>query len=182
MRGLSSDALKILCGETLHPGKHRDRRRRKIRRRTGFIIPCRKFSSYRRPFKARTLLDTSYRPILSLKDKDIEQNHLCFGFAGLPFDHEEIYRLSVLSSVLGGGMSSRLFQTLREEKGLCYGIYTFAASHEEAGLFAVHAALAPKSQKEAIKTIVSEIASVAPKWRHRRGGRHGEAPGQGKLF
>ena len=121
------------------------------------------FSGFLRPCQKRDAQEIPYRQAFFLKEKEIEQNHLCFGFPGLRFDSPDVYTLSVLSSIFGGAMSSRLFQTLREEKGLCYGIYSFSVSHEESGLFAIHVALAKKYEKEAIDAIMGEISSAAAK-------------------
>jgi len=71
--------------------------------------------------------------------RDLEQAHLVLGFEGIPFNDPDYYPLSVLSVVLGGGMSSRLFQEVREQRGLVYAIYTFAASYSDSGLFGVYA-------------------------------------------
>jgi predicted Zn-dependent peptidase len=74
-----------------------------------------------------------------LVERDLEQVHLVLGFDGVPYDHPDYYTISVLSSLLGGGMSSRLFQEVREKRGLVYSIYTFASSYRDGGLFGIYA-------------------------------------------
>ena len=66
----------------------------------------------------------AYQPSLFLRDKEIEQNHLCLSFPGVSLVSEDRFAMNLLSSILGGGMSSRLFQSVREQNGLCYSIYT----------------------------------------------------------
>ncbi len=75
---------------------------------------------------------------LCLKDKSTEQVHFCLGTAGFPQHSQDKYALAALDSVLGGGMSSRLFQEIRESRGLAYAIGSYSASYREAGLFAVY--------------------------------------------
>jgi predicted Zn-dependent peptidase len=66
-----------------------------------------------------------------------------------------------MSGILGGGMSSRLFQTLREERGLCYSVYAFTAAHQETGLFGVYLALNKRAQTEALRVMLSELRRFA---------------------
>ena len=74
-----------------------------------------------------------YQPSFTIKTKDIEQNHLCLAFPGIAAGSPDRYRMQVLSNILGGGMSSRLFQRVREQKGLCYTIYSFSSAHRDTG-------------------------------------------------
>jgi predicted Zn-dependent peptidase len=67
------------------------------------------------------------------------------------------FALQILSEILGGGMSSRLFQTVREKRGLCYSIYTYGTSFIDTGLFSVYTALGKATEREAIGVIVDEI-------------------------
>jgi predicted Zn-dependent peptidase len=71
--------------------------------------------------------------------RDLEQVHLTLGFEGVSFSDPDYFPLSVLSTVLGGGMSSRLFQEVREERGLVYSIYSFTSSYLDGGLFGIYA-------------------------------------------
>lgn len=80
-----------------------------------------------------------YQPQTLLINKEIEQNHLCLAFEGLPSNHDERYVYHLMHSILGGGMSSHLFQTIREQQGLCYSIYTFPATHMDCGLLSIYA-------------------------------------------
>lgn len=77
------------------------------------------------------------------KSKDIEQTHICIGYKGFEIEHKNALELSVACEILGGGMSSRLFQEVREKHGLCYSIYSFADFFPTAGAFGIYAAMSP---------------------------------------
>lgn len=77
------------------------------------------------------------------KQRDTEQMHICIGVQGLPQYHEQAYSLNVLNTILGGGLSSRLFQSIREERGLAYAVYSYLSSYQDAGLFTIYAGTRP---------------------------------------
>lgn len=104
-----------------------------------------------------------YTPAITVKKKPIEQNHLTIAFPSLPYGSEERYALQLLSTVLGAGMSSRLFQKVREEKGLCYSIYSYGAGHADTGMFCIYTALGKETEADAISTILEEVRKVAEK-------------------
>ncbi len=95
----------------------------------------------------------AYRPRIILRPKDIEQNHICLGFPGLPCGSKDKYALQILCSIIGGGMSSRLFQTVREQNGLCYSIYSFRSSYQDAGMLSIYTALGKTTEEKAIPLI-----------------------------
>ena len=90
-----------------------------------------------------------------------EQTSLVIGTTGLSRDDPQRLALSVLSGALGGGMSSRLFQTIREERGLAYSVYSYATSHADTGLFGVYAGCAPGKVRQVIDLVRTELTSVA---------------------
>lgn len=98
-----------------------------------------------------------YQPSLVLREKEIEQNHLCLSFPGEPLLSDRRYAMGLLGSILGGGMSSRLFQTVREENGLCYSIYSFGTSHLDTGLLSVYTGLSPETELKALTLILDEL-------------------------
>lgn len=102
----------------------------------------------------------TYTPVNIMKEKDIEQNHFCIGFDGVALENDDKYPLSVLVNVLGGGMSSRLFQTIREERGLCYSVYSFSTCHIGAGILGVYCALNSAQQEEAMTLVLSELDKI----------------------
>ncbi len=102
-----------------------------------------------------------YTPAVTVKRKAIEQNHLTLAFPGLPYGSDERFTLQLLSSILGGGMSSRLFQQVREQKGLCYSIYSYGASYDETGILAVYTALGSQTERKALDTILHIVRDFA---------------------
>ncbi len=100
---------------------------------------------------------SAYRPCLTLKRKATEQNQLVLGFPGLETASSERFALQLLSGILGGNASSRLFQTVREKYGLCYSVYSFTAGFEDTGLFAVAAATNRDTEARALGLIMDEL-------------------------
>ncbi len=94
-----------------------------------------------------------YHTAVTVRHKDIEQNHLTLAFPGLPYGDSRRYTLQLLSAILGGGMSSRLWQEVREKKGLCYSVYSYGAGHADVGALCVYTATGPDADQEALKTI-----------------------------
>ncbi|ADG82249.1 M16 family metallopeptidase [Thermincola potens] len=97
---------------------------------------------------------------VATKKKDTEQVHLCIGVPGLPLDHEQIYSLYVLNSILGGGISSRLFQEIREERGLAYSVYSYHNSYKDAGLFSIYTGLSLKNIGPVVELITRELKQI----------------------
>lgn len=100
-----------------------------------------------------TFTPALYHPQTIVRPKEIEQNHICLGFPGLPVASEERYALQILCAIVGGGMSSRLFQTVREQNGLCYSIYSFCANHHDTGMVSVYTALGKNTEARAVSLI-----------------------------
>ncbi|HZX68487.1 MAG TPA: insulinase family protein, partial [Candidatus Elarobacter sp.] len=96
-------------------------------------------------------------PGLDVTIDDTEQAYVLLGFPGLGMRDERRYALSVLDTLLGGGMSSRLFQSVREERGLAYEISAFQQGYRSAGLFGVSAGCSPERTQECVDVIVDEI-------------------------
>jgi len=102
-----------------------------------------------------------YTPSITVKKKSIEQNHLTLAVPGLPCGNPERFTLQLLSSILGGGVSSRLFQQVRERLGLCYSVYSYGVSHAETGIFAVYTALGRETERRALDTICQVVRDFA---------------------
>jgi len=94
------------------------------------------------------------------EERDLEQVHVVVGFDGVTYEDPDYYATSVLSTLLGGGMSSRLFQEVREKRGLVYSIYTFASSYNDGGLFGVYAGTGEDEVAELIPVMCDEIVKV----------------------
>jgi predicted Zn-dependent peptidase len=97
------------------------------------------------------------------KTKDTEQAYVVLGSRGLSVRDDRRFTLSVLDTILGGGMSSRLFQEVREKRGLAYSIYSFQQGYRAAGLFGVSAGTAPENVQECVDVIVGEFQKLARK-------------------
>ncbi len=98
-----------------------------------------------------------YHKAAVVKKKDIEQNHLLLVFPGLHANHPKRYVLAALNNILGAGMSSRLFQRVREQSGLCYSIYSFNSLYENTGVLGIYVALGRETQMEALRMIREEL-------------------------
>ena len=96
-------------------------------------------------------------PRLSVLTKDTEQAHILWGVTGLPARHEDRFVLTVLDGVLGGGMASRLFQEIREKRGLAYAVYSFHSHYQDTGEFAVYAGTRPDNAVQVIELIKTEV-------------------------
>jgi Zn-dependent M16 (insulinase) family peptidase len=94
-------------------------------------------------------------------DRDLEQVHLTLGFEGVAFQDPDYFALSVMSTLLGGGMSSRLFQEVREERGLVYAIYSFAASYLDGGLFGIYAGTGEDEAATVVPVICDILSGLA---------------------
>jgi len=94
------------------------------------------------------------------EDRALEQVHLALAFEGMSYHDSDYYAQQVYSTILGGGMSSRLFQEVREKQGLAYSVYSFAASHADTGLFGIYAGTAPERFDALVKTLRTELARM----------------------
>jgi len=92
------------------------------------------------------------------KEKDIEQTHLTLCFPGVQSGSDESYILAIVNTVFGGGMSSKLFQKIREEHGLAYTVYSFLSNFVDTGLFSVYAGLNPNQFDQVYSLILKEIS------------------------
>lgn len=106
---------------------------------------------YDRPFINKSVLT---------RNKDIEQVHLSFGLQGIELGNEELYTLLVINNIFGGGTSSRLFQKIREERGLAYSIYSYPSSYKNIGFSSIYVGLNPQYVKDAVTLIKEEIEEM----------------------
>ncbi|PCI34307.1 MAG: peptidase M16 [Alphaproteobacteria bacterium] len=111
-----------------------------------------------RDFKSDTAV---YQGGVELEDRDLEQVNLLIGFDGISFDDLDYYAAQIMSMVLGGGMSSRLFQEIREKRGLVYSIYSFMQSYVDGGNFAIHAGTGPEQVAELVPVVAAEMHKLA---------------------
>ena len=105
-------------------------------------------------------LEVKYKNDFVIKKKDIEQVHICLGFPGVKNLVEKIYVLAVFNNIFGGGMSSRLYQKIREENGLAYSVFSYNYSYEKVGLFNIYAGINPSKVEDCLKFIIHEIKNL----------------------
>jgi predicted Zn-dependent peptidase len=98
---------------------------------------------------------------INLNGRDLEQVHAILGFKGCSLGSDLLFPYSILGTVLGGGMSSRLFQEVREKRGLVYSINSFTSSFNEVGVLGIYAGMAPSHVQEVIPLIFEELQKVA---------------------
>jgi len=95
-----------------------------------------------------------------IEPKDIEQTHLCLAVHGFSRSHPQRFTLDLLNTVLGGGMSSRLFMEIRERRGLAYDIHSYTEHFSDSGSFGVYAGVHPEKTETAVAAILEELAKI----------------------
>jgi predicted Zn-dependent peptidase len=91
------------------------------------------------------------------RQKDTEQVHLCVGTEGLRLSDDDAYVMQVINTVLGGGLSSRLFQKIREDRGLVYTVFSYHSSYHDTGLFCVYAGLSSANVNQVLEIVMDEL-------------------------
>lgn len=97
---------------------------------------------------------------VNLVERDLEQTLICMGTRALQQDHPDRYALHLLTTILGGGMSSRLFQEIREKKGLAYSVYAYIISHADSGALVVYSGTEQKHCREVIDIALAEMVKL----------------------
>jgi predicted Zn-dependent peptidase len=96
-------------------------------------------------------------PKIIVRNKELEQSHVCLGTPGYPQDHEDRYSSYVLNTILGGSMSSRLFQNVREKRGLAYAVFSGLSAYRDAGSMTIYAGCANDAVGELIDVVIAEL-------------------------
>jgi predicted Zn-dependent peptidase len=99
-------------------------------------------------------------PKVLVRNKELEQSHLCLGVSSYPQNHDDRYSSYVLNTLLGGSMSSRLFQNVREKRGLAYAVFSGLSAYRDAGNFTVYAGCSNEAVSEVIDLVVEELRTV----------------------
>ena len=128
---------------------------KKVNQYCTFNVPSSSFESY------NSVPEVYSKSVF--ESKDIEQVHFCLGMKGVSFDHEDHYKVTMLSTILGGSMSSRLFQKIRERKGWAYSVYAYASFYKYAGLFTIYAGINKTKLLPSLKIIFKEFSNLANK-------------------
>jgi predicted Zn-dependent peptidase len=97
---------------------------------------------------------------VNLSERDLEQTLICMGTRALQQDHPDRYAMHLLTTILGGGMSSRLFQEVREKKGLAYSVYAYVISHADSGALVVYSGTEQKHCREVIDIALAEMVRL----------------------
>lgn len=97
------------------------------------------------------------------KNKDLEQVNLVLGFEGLSYMDKNYYKCQILAAILGGGMSSRLFQEVREKRGLAYSVYSFNYANHDSGLFGIYLGTTEDKTNQALEVISDEVLKITRK-------------------
>lgn len=99
-------------------------------------------------------------PARCIHTKETEQVHLCLGTLSVPQNSPDLYTAHILNNILGGGISSRLFQAIREDRGLAYSVYSYQTNYSDGGLFTVYAGTRPGNTAQVLDLIAENIADV----------------------
>ena len=113
--------------------------------------------------KLITIKKPSFDPIKITRSKKTEQVHLCIGFEGVETDNESFYPLLTMNNIFGGAMSSRLFQNIREDKGLAYSVFSYPSAYQDCGLYSIYAGMKTTQLKTVTGLIMDEIHEIMGK-------------------
>jgi predicted Zn-dependent peptidase len=114
------------------------------------------------PTSTAPLAEAPPRPVACtiIRNKDLEQSHVCLGTSGYQQDHEERYSSYVMNTILGGSMSSRLFQNVREKRGLAYAVFSGLSAYRDTGSMTIYAGCANDAVGELIDVVIGELRKV----------------------
>jgi len=98
--------------------------------------------------------------VVALNQRNLEQMHICLNTPGISISDPRRFACSLLNTILGGNMSSRLFQEVRERRGLAYSVYSFVASHVDTGMFGFYLGVAPNRARESVRLVLDEIQRI----------------------
>jgi predicted Zn-dependent peptidase len=115
----------------------------------------------RRVSEKRGESSSVFRSGLNVITKDLSEAHICLGIKGMPYSSEDRYSMHLLNTIFGSGYSSRLFQNIREKRGLVYSIYSYHMSYSDTGIWAVYAGTEKKHLNEVIDITVDEMRNLS---------------------
>ncbi|WP_449540057.1 M16 family metallopeptidase [Ferdinandcohnia sp. Marseille-Q9671] len=118
------------------------------------------FGSYSTNHINKSIEKPSFHTNKITRKKETEQAHLCLGFNGLQIGDKNVYDLIVLNNILGGGMSSRLFQDVREQKGLAYSVFSYHSSYKDTGMLTVYGGTGSKQLNLLFETIQETLVKL----------------------
>ncbi|MBE7090093.1 MAG: insulinase family protein [Clostridiales bacterium] len=113
--------------------------------------------NFRNEKSASQIVNLPFKKGVGHKCKKIEQSHVAFALPAISVEDDRVDALSIANTVLGGGMSSRLFQKIREEMGLAYSIYSYCSTYKDCGTAEIYAGVNSKLKQDAVNTIIDEV-------------------------
>lgn len=119
------------------------------------------FSSLRKGSEPDKELQPLFNSKIKVHSKELSEVHLCLGVEGMPQASKDRYVLFILNTILGGGVSSRLFQEIREKRGLAYSVYSYISSYADTGVLAVYAGTGKKKVSQVIELVLKELRGLA---------------------
>jgi predicted Zn-dependent peptidase len=120
-----------------------------------------RFSDFSRDFAAKEMSKPSTHARISLRNKkELEQVHLCLGVPSYPVPHEDRFSCYVMNTLLGGGMSSRLFQNIRERQGLAYAVFSELNPYRDTGCLSIYAGTSVESAGKVVESIIKEFKDL----------------------
>ncbi|MDR0942442.1 MAG: insulinase family protein [Holosporales bacterium] len=125
------------------------------------VALAQKFASSMKSFETEVVEPQKYKGGFIFKKKKLEQSHLILGFEGVNHKDEDSFSIGVMSTILGGGMSSRLFQEIREKRGLAYAVLSFNSRYRDTGTFGIYAACEDNKVSDTIKIARDEVQKLA---------------------
>ncbi len=117
----------------------------------------RRFGGLRQGSTPKKGVGPVFQRSVKVYSKEMSEAHICIGVPGVSQVSEERYAFFVLNTILGAGVSSRLFQEIREKRGLAYSVYSFTSSYQDAGLWGVYAGVSKKRIREVAEVIIAEM-------------------------
>ncbi len=121
----------------------------------------RSLGSLKRNCEQKTDLSQGFMSKLNIISKNLSDSHICLGLKGIPYGSDDRYSMYLLNTILGAGFSSRLFQEIREKRGLVYSIYSYNISYSNTGLWAVCAGTDKKHVNEVVNIVIDEMRNLS---------------------
>ncbi|NOU93380.1 insulinase family protein [Paenibacillus sp. LMG 31456] len=118
------------------------------------------FGSFQNNGTEQTFTPPSFFSNLEYHEKKTEQNHICLSLPGLSAKDDRLYAMVLLNNAIGGGMSSRLFQEIREKRGMAYSVYSYHTSYQDGGMFTIYTGTAPKQTADVLKVTMELLSEL----------------------
>ncbi|MDF2963679.1 MAG: zinc protease, partial [Paenibacillus sp.] len=118
------------------------------------------FGGFQNNGSEQILPGPSFAGNLEYHEKKTEQNHICISLPGLSAKDDRLYAMVLLNNAIGGGMSSRLFQEIREKRGMAYSVYSYHTSYQDGGMFTIYTGTAPKQTADVLKVTMELLSEL----------------------